>query len=299
MIEITNEYRERVAFNLLEARKNYGGSDASFSKKYGIGKTIFNRIKGGEREKLLKPEKWLNIGHTLGVSPNERKWVMARTEVFDMIEEDILFCKEYSKSRMFVDKCAIGKTYSAKYLARTLKNCFYVDASQAKSKILFARTLAKCIGVNSGGNFSEVKARIKYSLNAMTTPIVIIDEAGDLDKVAFDDLKEYWNATDGSCGWYMMGAEALRNKIIKGKNNGIGSYEELFSRFSDEFSHIVPTSKDDRTNFYRNLITSVLSVNVGDEKLLRTVVNKCLTVTDGREITGLRRAESTLILNQE
>ncbi len=299
MIEITTDFRNRVIESLVAARQNYDGSDAAFAKKHGLNASIYSRIKNGDTDRVLRPEQWLNLGRLLDVSPSERRWNMARTEVFTIIEEEVRFCQEFHKSRIFVDDCAIGKTYSAKYLSRTLKNCFYIDASQCKTKILFARALAKCIGADSAGTYAEVKQNIKYYLNAMPNPIVIIDEAGDIDYAAFVDLKEYWNATDGACGWYLMGADGLQAKIKAGIKRRTSSYREVFSRFSDKFSYAVPKGKTDRIAFYRKLITDVLSVNMDDKSKLPAIVNKCLQ-TDNQEgeATGLRRAESLLILLQ-
>ena len=299
MLEITSDFRNRAAEALLAARHNYDGSDAAFAKKHRLNASIYSRIKNGETDRVLRPEQWLSLGRLLDVSPTERRWNMARTDVFRIIEEEVHFCQKFHKSRIFVDDCAIGKTYSARYLSRTLKNCFYIDASQCKTKILFARTLAKCIGADNAGTYSEVKQNIKYYLNALPDPIVIIDEAGDLDYAAFVDLKEYWNATDGSCGWYLMGADGFASKLRAGIKRRTSSYREVFSRFSDKFSYAVPRGRSERIAFYRKLITDVLSVNMEDRSKLPAIVNKCLQTdhADG-EATGLRRAESLLILLQ-
>ena len=299
MIELTNEFKNRVVAALAVARDNYDGSDAAFAKKIGISSSIYNRVKGGVIDKIMRPEQWLSIGRLLDVSPDERKWNMARTEVFDVIEEEVKFCQEFAKSKIFVDDCAIGKTYSAKYLSRTLKNCFYVDASQCKTKIAFARALAKCIGVESLGTYVAIKENIKYYLNVIQKPIVIIDEAGDLSTEAFLDIKELWNATDGACGWYMLGADGLRAKIERGINGKRNGYKEIFSRMSDKFTSVVPNGRQDKITFYRKLITDVLSVNMSDKTQLNKVVNRCLSTDTGAgEASGLRRAESLLILMQ-
>ena len=127
MLEITSDFRNRVAEALLAARHNYDGSDAAFAKKHGLNASIYSRIKNGETDRVLRPEQWLSLGRLLDVSPTERRWNMARTDVFRIIEEEVHFCQKFHKSRIFVDDCAIGKTYSARYLSRTLKNCFYID----------------------------------------------------------------------------------------------------------------------------------------------------------------------------
>ena len=290
------QFKEKVMAALLEARKNFDGSDTAFAKQFQIHNSVYSRLKSGFTEGLLKDAQWLNIGRVLGVTLNDKKWNVARTEVFNIIEEEVTFCKEFSKARIFVDDCGIGKTFSAKYLSRNLKNCFYIDASQAKSKHQFVRLLARTLGVDEKGKYIEVLANIKYYLHVLPSPIIIIDEAGDLDYNAFLEIKELWNATENVCGWYMMGAEGFRAKIERGINNKKVGFREIFSRFSEKFSSAVPVEKMSRIDFYKKLIMDVLSVNTENKSLIPGIVNKCLVQQDGN-IGGLRRAESLLILN--
>ena len=92
MVEITTDFRNRVTEALLAARQNYDGSDAAFAKKHGINASIYSRIKNGDTDRVLRPEQWLSLGRLLDVSPTERRWNMARTEVFDIIEQEVRFC---------------------------------------------------------------------------------------------------------------------------------------------------------------------------------------------------------------
>jgi len=295
-MNLQTQFKEKVMAALLEARKNFGGSDTAFAKQFQIHNSVYSRLKAGFTEGLLKDSQWLNIGRVLGVTLNDKKWNVARTEVFNIIEEEVCFCQQFSKARIFVDDCGIGKTFSAKYLSRNLKNCFYIDASQAKSKHQFVRLLARTLGVDEKGKYIEVLANIKYYLHVLPTPVIIIDEAGDLDYNAFLEIKELWNATENVCGWYMMGAEGFRAKIERGINNKKVGFREIFSRFSEKFSSAVPVERMSRIDFYKKLIMDVLSVNTENKSLIPGIVNKCLVQQDGN-IGGLRRAESLLILN--
>jgi hypothetical protein len=297
MLQITDDFKKNVMTALLEQRDNFDGSDAAFARQWGINAGVFSRIKAGDLTGMLKESTWITFARELNISTGQRRWQMARTDVFNVIEEDIKFCKEYSKAKICVDECGIGKTYSAKYLSRTLKNCFYVDASQAKTRQLFVRLIARTIGVDHTGKYAEVKGNIKYYLKMLPQPLVIIDEAGDLDYSAFLDLKELWNATENACGWYMLGADGLRRKIERGIDSKKVGYKEIFSRYSERYTSVVPAGKDDKQAFYRKLITEVLTANMPDASNLNMIVKKCLS-TDSGQIGGLRRAESLLILNQ-
>lgn len=296
-MELNQKYRKQVAEALLVQRTKFSGTDTAFAKQYDLNGAVFSRIRKGETENIVADSKWLRIGRSLNVNLTDRKWQAARTEVFTIIEEDIDFCQTHSKSKMFVDDCGIGKTFTAKYLSRTRNNCFYIDASQCKTRHLFTRTLAKVIGVDSNGKLAELKEDIKYYLNTLPTPLIIIDEAGDLDRMAFLDLKEYWNATENTCGWYLMGAEGLREFIKKGMRNKKVGFAEIFSRFSERYTSVVPIDNKDKQAFYRQLIQDVLSANSTDQSVIRTVTLKCLRKEENNNIGGLRRAESLLILH--
>lgn len=299
MIQITQEQRTKILATLLDHRANFSGTDAQYAMKHGINGAVYSRLKNSDKiDGLMSNAQWLNVGRELGVSFNERKWNMARTDVFTMIEEDVLFCKSYAKGRMCVDDCGIGKTYTAKYLSKQLNNCFYVDASQAKQKQAFVRAMAKAVGVDERDKYLRVKDNLKYALRMLPDPVIIIDEAGDLEYTAFLELKELWNATVGMCGWYLMGADGLRNKIERGINNKKVGFAEIFSRYSESYTTCVPTERHEKIAFYKKLITDVLSVNMNmkDKAKMNDIVKRCLTAENGN-IGGLRRAESLLILN--
>jgi hypothetical protein len=298
-LQITNDFKKKVVDALLQARTKFDGTDSQFAKKWGINNAVYSTLKTIKNyDGLLRDAQWLSIGRELEIQPNELKWVTAKTDVFIAMDEDIRFCQRYSKAMLYVDECGIGKTHNAKYLARELNNCFYVDGSQAKTKQQFIRLIARTIGVDDKDKYVKVKASIKYALSMLPQPLVIIDEAGDLEYTAFLELKELWNATADVCGWYMMGADGLRAKIERGINCKKVGYAEIFSRFSERFGKVVPAGKADKIAFYKKLFTDVLSVNLKNKTNLGKIVNKCLASETG-DIGSLRRAKSILILNQE
>jgi DNA transposition AAA+ family ATPase len=225
-------------------------------------------------------------------------WKLAKTKVFEAISNDVALCKEHSKAMIFVDEPEIGKTVTAQHLAATVNNCFYLDCSQSKTRILFVRAFAKALGITRNGTAWELKEAVKARLNELHRPVVILDEAGDLQHEAFLELKEYWNATEGRCGWYLMGADGLRSKLEGGIKYQKVGYRELFSRFSGRYLSIVPANKADRQAFYSELITDVLKVNSSDKAIIPKLVTKCLNSDAQGEIAGLRRAETLLILHQ-
>jgi hypothetical protein len=293
-MEISEEYKKRVIEAIFEARKNFTGKDPAFSKSLGINNSIYNRIKNGESTKgLLASGKWISIGRKLDVQLYHKVWVTAKTEVFLKIEKDITNCKNNSTALIFVDECGIGKTYSARQVVKTLSNAFYIDCSQAKTKSAFIRSLAKSVGVNSTGNYTEVKEELKYALTNIIRPVIVLDEAGDLEYKAYLELKELWNATEKMCGWYMMGADGLRKKIEQGISSKRVGYKEIFDRFNNKYMFSVPTGIKAKEEFYSLIISEVLIANL--PKAAHYRINELVPKILGSDISNpgsLRRTET-------
>ena len=294
-MELTDGYRRKVLDALFAQRANFGGNDRAFALSMDINPAVFSRLKKGERDGLLSDAKYLMLGRAFQVVNKERTLKLVQTDVFEIIKEEILFCKEYSKSRMFVDNAGIGKTVTARYMAKTEKNIFYIDGTQCKKKNTFIKALARVVGVPIKGTYDEIKDLTKYYLQALENPIVIVDEWGALDKDAFGLVQEYWNATENMCGWYLIGGNAARDKMNKGLVVDKEYFAEMFSRMSENYSTAIPTDETQQA-FYNKLIRDVLEPNLKDKSLLNELVRKCMVKINGRP-TGLRRAEALLLLH--
>lgn len=268
-------FKNKVREAILKDRENYGGNDVEYAKKLGIDKAIYNRMKKGETEKLISDTKWLIIANDLGVKLREDNWKIARTQIYSEIEDNLAVCKETGMSMILVDDCGIGKTFCAKHIVRQMKNAFYVDCSQAKTKQQFIRLLAKTIGVDNTGRYTDVKTAIKTYLIYLEKPLIVLDEAGDLDYNAFLELKELWNAAPRQCGWYMIGADGLRAKIDRGISCKKVGYAEIFDRYSN-YVKLVPTGTDDKEQFYKKLIGDVAYVNVEDKEIVGSLIATCM-----------------------
>lgn len=297
-MNLTTEYKHKVVAALKEQRELFGGSAENFARRFNINGSVFSRLLKGEIDGLLSDAKWLNIGRVLNVSLKQDTWKIVKTDVFNAIESDLINCQEHGISLMFVDECEIGKTVAAKYLSQKMKNVFYVDCSQSKRKTQFIKAIASTLGIETTGRIAEIKANIKYYLSLMEKPVVIFDEAGDLDYAAFLEVKEFWNAAEYNCGFYLIGADGLEAKIKRGIGNKKVGYREIFSRFGSKYMSIVPTEKTAKQAFYIKLITDVVSANTNDKSKVQQIVKKCLTSDLDGHIAGLRRAKTIQLLGQ-
>ncbi len=293
-MQLTQEFKKKVIEAVMTARKNYSGVDENFAKTIGINKSVFSRLKKGETDRILSESVWINLAREFNVSNHTTTWKIARTKVYAEIESNIKYCKEYSKAMILIDDCGVGKTLCSKHVISKLKDAFFVDCSQGKTRQQFVRLIAKTIGIDPKGRYIDVKNNLKYALNnILIKPIIVLDDAGYLDYPAFLEVIELWNGTEDTTGWYMIGDDSLQYKIQKGIDKKKIGYKAIFSRFLDEYIHITPVGLENKREFRKDLIGSVARLNMKDKNKINPVITKCM-----KKETSLRYLKNLIQVNQ-
>lgn len=248
-MEVNNDIKTRILEAIRADRPNYG-SDSKHATALGISAPVYTALKQGRTDRQLSEAGWLSIARRLGVSLRpETAWQVVETATYRYITGQLEACRERSLSGLLCDVPNIGKTYSARIFAKGHAHTVYIDCSQVKTKRQLVRQLAREFGLNPTGKYHELYSDLIYCLNTMEKPLVILDEAGDLQYEAFLELKALWNATEGACGWYMMGAEGLRAKIRRNIECEKVGYTEIFSRFGNKFNRVTPENTKERQAF--------------------------------------------------
>lgn len=244
---ITKELKLRIIEAVKERRRNYA-SDTKMSVALGISNSQFSRIKNGDTDGVLSDANWISIARRLDVQiGNNIELQTAATAVYTYINQQLNACQHFSVSGILCDIADIGKTYAAKCYVKEHRNAWYIDCSQNKTKQKLVRAISKEAGLNHTGRYAEVYEDLVFYLRSVPSPLIILDEAGDLDYPAFLELKALWNATERACGWYMMGADGLKAKIERNLAHRKVGYTEILSRMGNRFQKITPdgTDKDD------------------------------------------------------
>jgi hypothetical protein len=130
-----------------------------------------------------------------------------------------------------------------------------------KTKRKLIRKIAAEFGVDSKGSYSDVYDDLVYYLRSIERPLIVLDEAGDLQYEAFLELKALWNATERCCAWYMMGADGLKEKINRSIECRKVGYTEMLSRYGDRYSRVTPEDGKEREKFLMRQAVAVARVN--------------------------------------
>lgn len=285
---VTNEFKQRILDSLKESRKHFGGSDSKFAVSIGINPAQWSRIKSGDFEKVLSDANWISLARTNNVQLHkEAEWKTAKTPVYEFITSQLALSQSESSSMLVCDIADIGKTYCARLYANSHKNAIYVDCSQVKTKQKLIRHIAKCYGVGHTGKFNDVYADLVFYLRCMDRPLIILDEAGDLNYEAFLELKALWNATERCCGWCMMGADGLKEKMRRSIDFKKVGYTEIFSRYGSRYQKITPEGAEETRRFLQMQAALIIKANSGKDG---AELQKIIMKTDG----SLRRIYNEL-----
>lgn len=281
---IAKEVRQKIVAAMAEARPMFGGSDAKFAKWLNISGSQYSRVKNGDIDQVLSDTAWITIARQLEVNLGDApEWKTARTPVFDFISTQLEMCQAEALSALLCDLSDIGKTWTAKVYAKTHKNVAYIDCSLAKGKTLLIRQIARAFGLDNTGKLGEVESNTIYYLKSLEKPLIILDEAGDLHYEAWLEIKALWNATEGACGWYMMGADGLKAKIQRSIDCKKVGYTEIFSRFGKRYGKVVAEGEEGR-EMMKATAAMIAKANVrrvaGDDKAdaaeAARIVRKCM-----------------------
>jgi DNA transposition AAA+ family ATPase len=284
---ITLEFKNRILTALAERRTTFGGSDSKLATSLGVSPAQFSRIMKGDTDRVISDASWITVARKLGVNlTNEPDWKAVNTPVFQFISAQLEKCQNESLSALLCDLSDIGKTFAAQHYVRAHKNAVYVDCSQVKSKQKLIRYIAKEFGVGSTGKYSDVYEDLVFYLKTLPNPLIILDEAGDLQYDAFLEIKALWNATEMTCGYYMMGADGLKEKIRRSIDCKKVGYTEVFSRFGKRFGQVIPAGKEESKSFMNTTAAMIIKANAPDN----TDVSRLLKSTLGDDgMPSLRR----------
>lgn len=263
---ITESIKKSIIESMKENRAVFGGSDAKYAKTLGISASQYSRIMRGETERILSDANWTSIARRLGVELAGRiKWNVAETPVYRYIATQLERCQAESLSALLCDCSDIGKTFTARAYVRLHTNAVYVDCSQVKTKTQLIRYIAKEFGVGYTGRYADVYEDLVFYLKTLPKPLIILDEAGDLQYEAFLEIKALWNATEGFVGYYMMGADGLREKISRSIDALKVGYTEIFSRFGKRYLKALPREREERDKMLYETAVMIIKANGGTD----------------------------------
>lgn len=291
---LTDAQKEGISQRVMDAYHSSGQpSRAKYAISIGITSSDLSNIehrKWRTNDKLIGVGKWLRIARQVRYEFSDRQaWATADTLVYHTITAQLEACQSESISSIFCDEAGIGKTYACRQYAETHRNAYYINGGMHKTTWRFIRALAQALGLNADGKAEEVLQDAIYYLRSLQQPLLIIDEAGDLEHSAYLLIKRLYNELEHTCGFMMLGARGLKQRIdrsIRLRRNG---FEEVFSRFGSRYLSIVPEDPRERNEFVRAEAAKVIKANgITDPQKVNAILSSIDMMNARRDLRHVR-----------
>lgn len=166
----------------------------------------------------------------------------------------------------------VGKTFSVQYFRENNNNVFYTQLGESvNSREMYSRILNSILGkdVRWNNSVADLIWKIRKELaNMSTKSLIIIDEAGKIDKKRVKYFHELRNLTQYKCGVIICGPNYFQDEIISWVNDNVNGVEEFYSRVSYWVPLIRPTNAEIKAVF-RN---EGLGGNDAEKELLSSIL---------------------------
>ncbi len=242
-------------------------SDAKMAVKMGINAATLSRAKHKEQWNMLGEGIWLQLAQYTRFSRDKAtEWKHADTKVSRYLNTQFGMCQAMSMTAMLADDPGIGKTHCMREYARAHANVMCIDCSVSNTKGSFIRAVAREAGSTAKGRLQDILDAAIYAIGLMEKPLLILDESGDLEPSALLQLKKLYNALEQRCGFYMMGSDGFKSKILRGVEFNKLGFTEIFSRFDRDFKHAMSDNSNEKIAEYKEMAEAICLANGVDNK---------------------------------
>lgn len=274
--------KELIGKMLIERQELSGLSQAKFAKANDFNPADISNLRGEtwrKQQTLIGESKWIRFARFVGYNRKaELTWNTANTRVKSEIDAQLTACKNYAFTAILCDDAGIGKTYACKEFAARQPHVYYIDCSNCRSSRRLIKAIGKAVGVDLNARIDDIFEDAMYILSITERPLLIFDEAGDLEDRAFLELKRLYNNLQFVCGIYLVGAGGLKKKIERGEASNKVGFTENFSRFGKDFTKIMPVVPEDRADRLIEMTEQLLAANdVTDKQQVEAIKLKVIT----------------------
>lgn len=302
---MTTAYKNKIKA-AVESHIRAGGSAAEIARMSGLNSAYISLIRNDKEGDTIKPEHYNAIADALNVRLDG--WQIVDTRNLRIVTQVLADAKANSLFFAVSHNAGAGKTMACReyvLLNGTPRGVYFFHIPHQKTnKMDFMRGLAKSLGIDTNGRGYMSANRMADEVIAFfvkrldQAPLLIIDQANDLNANALSFFISLYNAVQGRMGCVMLGTENLEQTIKRGVAGNRVGFDELDSRFGRKYIRLTGANKKECREIA--LANGIMSAKLADE-----LFRECDPVmSDGneqvlRDLRPLERKITREILKQQ
>lgn len=187
------------------------------ARRSGVNSATVSQIANGKLE--IKDHWFTLVAEFIGYhNGNSLEWPHVNTPQFKSIVTHLDDARRTGQNRTIIGETGCGKTYAInKYVRANPSNTFRITVSALHNLMAIINDIIDQVGLDNIGlrptKVRNVARRFKYYRNEGMQPLLIIDEAENLNTVAFGMLKSLYDQMEGVCPIVLVGTGQLTRRI--------------------------------------------------------------------------------------
>lgn len=248
-----------------------GLTQAELGHKSGVGPTYLNVMLGGgtHLNNTLIAAKYWNMLEAL-VNPAPALWPMLDTTQGLRIRAELVQAKQKQLTRMIVAEPGAGKTMSVNWFKDNApKHTYVITMNDLMTVNDVLDTLERDLGVTGrtrrAMKLYDIILKLRDIRNSGGYPIIIIEEAENMNMRTRKLLKAVFDGVDRYCALVLVGTPDLLTNVEKAKKSGKDAGPQFYRRFVPGLVRVAGINR----NF--DLFYKTHNVPDGLRKLLNTI----------------------------
>lgn len=207
-------------------------------------------------------------------------WQHQNTPQFKEIIYMLESCKKQGTTAMIIGSTGIGKTYAIdKFCNQNQKHTYRITISSLYKLVDIVNELTEKIGIDAPQiNTMQVKS-FKYRMDKIVAeliainenggfPIIIFDEAENMEMAVLKMLKALYDALKDHCAIVLIGTEQLDNKMLNLTKRNRDGIPQLYRRFKAGRRELKKIKPADYSRFFE-------AHNIADKNLQLLLAQLC------------------------
>lgn len=220
---------------------------------------------------VIKDAYFIRIAQLVGYEMDNKYWRTFETEQFLDIENSFIEAKSGAAVKAVIGSTGTGKTFAVqrmrdKYPAGT----FIITCANDLNLRDLVRYIAVEVGVSVGEDMSQSRIRkaaeqkIRQLYEYDMKPILVFDEAENLQLPAWGRVKSMYDNLKGMCAFMVLGTPNWYEEIKSKSDRTKGIAPQIFSRFlsGNKTTVLADAASEEMTNICQEVgVTNQLVIN--------------------------------------
>ena len=215
--------QEKVKKQISEAARVYIEekqlSVNELARRAEINQSYVSQMLGGKGENIA--DKWYQrLAKTIGYAMERNYWDHVATPQYRAIIGYLEEARVTGRNRMIIAESGAGKTYTInRYVMNRPGGTYKVTVSGQHTLPQLVNDLCIMLALDNSGHYAlrirAIANRLSLAQFEGTQPLLIIDEAENMDLRTFGALKLLYDSLEGTCPIVLIGTEQIDTKIAK------------------------------------------------------------------------------------